>query len=100
MKVSLQTGKWHCNCLYARVDVCSHIVALLLHAARILDATVPAGGLPIQRRASKSSIIPYRDQTLRILAQTDSMESVDKYLNELLEMAATCYREGDIPPRH
>ena len=95
MVVSLQTGKWHCTCPYSRVDVCSHVVALLICAATELDATVPVGDLPIQRRSRKPSVIPYRDQTLRILAQSDSIESADGNLADLLELATACRMEGD-----
>ena len=97
MMVSLQTGKWHCTCPYSRVDVCSHVAALLIYAARELDAPVPAGDLPMRRRSRKISPIPYRDETLRILAQADSVESVNKNLTDLLELATNCRREGDTP---
>ena len=93
--VSLQTGNWYCTCHYSRVDVCSHAVALLIYATRQLDATVPAEDLPMQRRSSKPGVIPYRDETLRILAEADGMDSADTGLTGLLELAAACRREGD-----
>ena len=95
MMVSLQTGKWHCTCPYSRVDVCSHVAALLIYAAKELDATVPADDLPMQSRSSKSSLVHYRDETLRILAQADSVESADKNLTDLLELAHACCVEED-----
>ena len=95
MTVSLQTGKWHCNCPYSQVDVCSHVVALLIHAVKRLDATVPADDLPIGRRSSKPSLVPYRNETLRILEHADSVDSADTNLTDLLELANACRMEGD-----
>ena len=95
MMVSLQTDKWSCTCRYSRVDVCSHVVALLVYAAKHLDVTVPASDLSMQRQSGKPDIISYRDQTLQILAQADGIESANESLTELLKLAAACDKEDD-----
>lgn len=94
--VSLRTGRRHCSCPYSRVDVCGHVAALLICAAKDLKVTVPAGGLPIRRRSSWRTTMPYREDADRILVQAANPESADAHIDRLLELAEACRDEGDL----
>ena len=94
--VSLQNGSWHCSCPYSRVDVCSHVAALLICAVKDLKVTVPAAGLSIRRESTKRTIAPYREDAARILSQDVDIESASADIDRLLELAFACQDEGDL----
>lgn len=93
--VALDTGKWRCSCPYSQVDICSHVAAVLIHAAKEMRATVPADDLPMHPRSVQRTTSPYRDEAYRILTRSDSAESAKEDLNEFLELAVSCSHEGD-----
>ena len=94
--VSLRTGGWNCSCSYSRVAICSHVVALLICAARDLGVTVSAGDLPKHDRPGERTLDVYRDDANKILAQATNAESAVASLDKYLELADACYREGDV----
>lgn len=93
--VSLQTGRWRCLCLYSQTNICSHVAALLICAVKDLKVAVPAGDLPMHRKSTKQTTLPYRKEALRILNQGDDVESIEAELSTFLKLVDSCELEGD-----